>query len=110
MKWLWIGVLAALPAFSAAAQPGFDPRLGSWAIASVAKQTGPRGWGGFLEIQARQQRFNSLFFYNEIKGGLNRRLNDQIVASLAGGRYSTFDPADLDLSIGEWRLLSLIHI
>lgn len=97
-------MLLACRPWLAEAQQGYDPRLGSWLITSLVKQTNQQGWGGFLEVQTRQQHLVSLFFYNEVKGGISRRLNDQITASLAGGRYSTFDPDDLDLAIGEWRI------
>lgn len=82
-----------------------DPKLGSWTILTVQKVANAKGWGGFMELQSRQNQVLNKFFYYELKGGVHYELGRNVTATVAGGRYHTYNLNDLsDLQVGEWRI------
>ena len=64
-------------------------QLGTWNVLHVRHQPGPR-LTVFGEAQIRSLRFYDDFHYYEVKGGASWRLNDQISATMGGGRYDTY--------------------
>jgi hypothetical protein len=73
----------------------YDPRWGTWCIATVQLPAGQKGWGGFAEVQARANSVARQFFYTELKGGATYNLSRSFTLMVAGGRYSTADYRDL---------------
>ncbi len=64
---------------------------GTWLIGTVQMSGGEKKWGGFAEVQSRSNSLGREFFYSEIKGGISYDLNPNFTATLAGGRYATYD-------------------
>ncbi|NVO30627.1 DUF2490 domain-containing protein [Hymenobacter sp. P5342] len=90
--------LAALAPSVARAQTAPRPpdrQWGSWAIGTAVLPGGPKGWGGYFELQARSNALLREFFYNEIKGGVSYNVTDNFTVLLGIGRYSTADYRDL---------------
>ncbi|WP_303311307.1 DUF2490 domain-containing protein [Hymenobacter sp. BT730] len=70
---------------------------GTWFIGTVQLPGTPeKKWGGFAEVQARTNGLFSQYFYNELKGGLSYDLDKNFTVMVAGGRYATYTPKDLD--------------
>ncbi|QJX46595.1 DUF2490 domain-containing protein [Hymenobacter taeanensis] len=74
----------------------YDPRWGSWFIATVQLPPGQKGWGAFAEVQGRANAVARQFFYYELKSGVTYNLSKSFTLMVAGGRYSTSDYRDLD--------------
>ncbi|MBT2557015.1 DUF2490 domain-containing protein [Hymenobacter sp. ISL-91] len=70
-------------------------KWGSWTIGTVVLPGGPKGWGGYFELQGRSNSVAREFFYNEIKGGISYDVTDNFTVLLGTGRYSTADYRDL---------------
>ncbi|TGE18941.1 DUF2490 domain-containing protein [Hymenobacter elongatus] len=69
---------------------------GSWLIGTVLlPSTAERKWGGYAEVQARNNGVARQYFYNELKAGLSYDLDKNFTLMLAGGRYATSDYRDL---------------
>ena len=68
---------------------------GSWTINTLVLPGGPKGWGGYFELQGRSNSIARGFFYNEIKGGVSYDVTDNFTVLLGAGRYSTADYRDL---------------
>lgn len=67
-----------------------DKTWGSWGIANVQYEFAPR-WFGYFELQTRSQAMANHFFYYEIKGGINYRINKNFIAFVGFGNYGTYD-------------------
>jgi len=67
-----------------------DRVWGSWTIANVQYEFAPR-WFAYMELQSRSQAMANHFFYYEIKGGLNYRINKDFIAFVGFGNYGTYD-------------------
>jgi len=67
-----------------------DKTWGSWAIANVQYEFAPR-WFTYFELQTRSQAMANHFFYYEIKGGINYRINKNFIAFVGFGNYGTYD-------------------
>ncbi len=72
-----------------------DPQWGSWLIATAVLPGGPRGWGGYAEVQTRANGVMRQFFYTELKAGVSYGVAKNFNLMIAGGRYSTADYRDL---------------
>lgn len=92
-----IKLLLLLIIFSAKAysQSG---KTGTWGIATIVLPANTEHrWGGYAEVQARTDEvlFNK-FFYDEFKTGISYALNNNYVALMGIGRYTTYDYTDTD--------------
>ncbi|MGA0555373.1 DUF2490 domain-containing protein [Larkinella sp. VNQ87] len=74
---------------------GQQQRLGTWFIGTVQLPAREKGWGGFLEGQARANAFFDQGNYYEIKGGVSYDLGPAFSAMIATGRYHTYNFRDL---------------
>ncbi|SDY21534.1 DUF2490 domain-containing protein [Hymenobacter psychrophilus] len=72
-----------------------DRQWGSWTINTLVLPGGPKGWGGYFELQGRANAIARQFFYNEIKGGVSYDITNNFTVLLGTGRYSTADYRDL---------------
>ncbi|WP_019948199.1 DUF2490 domain-containing protein [Hymenobacter aerophilus] len=72
-----------------------DRRWGSWLVGTVVLPAGPRGWGGYAEVQTRSDAMLRRFFYSELKAGVSYEVAKNFSALLGGGRYATSDYRDL---------------
>jgi hypothetical protein len=69
---------------------------GSWLVGTVQLPGSPtHRWGGFAEVQVRNNAVLKNYFYHELKGGASFDIDPNFTASLAGGRYVTSDYRDL---------------
>lgn len=78
----------ALTGLEAGAQK--DKTWGSWSIVNVQYEFTPR-WFGYFELQSRSQAMFNHFFYYEVKGGINYRINKNFIAFVGFGNYGTYD-------------------
>lgn len=67
-----------------------DKTWGTWAITNVQYEFARR-WFGYFELQTRSQAMANHFFYYEIKGGINYRINKNFIAFVGFGNYGTYD-------------------
>lgn len=92
MNKLMFAILLSLSIFGtmskASAQK--DKTWGSWAIANVQYEFAPR-WFTYFELQTRSQAMANRFFYYEIKGGINYRINKNFIAFVGFGNYGTYN-------------------
>lgn len=72
-----------------------DRQWGSWTVNTLVLPGGPKGWGGYFELQGRSNAIARQFFYNEIKGGVSYDVTGNFTVLLGTGRYSTADYRDL---------------
>ncbi|MFD2786239.1 DUF2490 domain-containing protein [Hymenobacter rubripertinctus] len=72
-----------------------DPQWGSWLITTAVLPGGPRGWGGYAEVQTRTNGVLRQFFYTELKAGVSYGVAKNFNLLLGGGRYSTANYRDL---------------
>jgi hypothetical protein len=74
---------------------------GTWGIATIVLPgSTEHRWGGYAEFQLRTDKpvFRD-FFYDEVKAGISYTLDNNYVALLGAGRYSTYDYQDLDKGV-----------
>jgi hypothetical protein len=91
------GLLALLGAGAPAAHAQTPGSWGTWFIGTVQLPGTPeKKWGGFAEVQARTNGMFSQYFYNELKGGLSYDLDKNFTVMVAGGRYATYTPKNLE--------------
>lgn len=70
---------------------------GSWFIGTVQLPGAPgKKWGGFGEVQVRTNGLFSQYFYHELKGGLSYDLDKNFTVMVAGGRYATYKPREVN--------------
>lgn len=79
-------IILSISANKSAAQ-NFD--LGSWNIFNV-KYNLDNKWSVFGETQLRSLKFYNNFHYYEYKGGVNYKINNNVVLSLGTGSYQTY--------------------
>jgi hypothetical protein len=65
------------------------PGLGSWNILNIRKNIN-KNYSLWIETQFRSLEFYDKFHYNEIKGGVTYRINENLNFSLNGGKYRTY--------------------
>lgn len=63
--------------------------LGSWNVFNL-KYNISNKWSAFGETQLRSLKFYNHFHYYEYKGGVNYKINNQLLLSLGAGSYQTF--------------------
>lgn len=81
---------AGLTAGSLDANAQKDKTWGSWGITNVQYEFTPR-WFAYMELQTRSQAMFNHFFYYEIKGGINYRINKNFIAFVGFGNYGTYN-------------------
>ena len=65
------------------------PGLGSWNVLNIRKNIN-KNYSVWFEAQARSLETYRKFHYDELKGGVTYRLNDNLNFSLNGGKYHTY--------------------
>ncbi|MXV14060.1 DUF2490 domain-containing protein [Hufsiella ginkgonis] len=73
-------------------------KTGTWGILTfVLPSNKDQRWGGYAESQARTDEllFNRIF-YHEFKTGISYAIDNNYVALIGTGRYTTYDYTDLD--------------
>ncbi|NVO86379.1 DUF2490 domain-containing protein [Hymenobacter terrestris] len=90
-----LGTLTGTAARAQTAPRPPDRQWGSWTVNTLVLPGGPKGWGGYFELQGRANGIARQFFYNEIKGGVSYDVTDNFTVLLGIGRYSTADYRDL---------------
>ncbi len=68
---------------------GQNKDLGSWNILNI-KYNITDNWSLFGETQLRSLKFYKDFHYYEFKGGVNYKMDKQVVFTLAAGSYQTY--------------------
>ena len=63
--------------------------LGTWNILNVKYKLNEK-WSFFGEAQLRPLRFYDHFHYYEYKGGINYKIHNNVILTLAGGSYQTY--------------------
>lgn len=92
------GILILAAAGRTQAQTVLNPvqPWGSWLVGTVQLPGSPTNrWGGFAEVQIRNNAVLHDYFYNEIKAGGSFDIDPNFTATVAGGRYTTSDYQDL---------------
>ena len=73
-------------------------KMGTWGVATVVLPSNvDHRWGGYFESQARTDElaFNNIFYY-ELKTGVSYAIDQNYVALIGTGKYTTYDYLDLD--------------
>ncbi|MCD0488808.1 DUF2490 domain-containing protein [Pedobacter sp. MC2016-14] len=73
-------------------------KTGTWGLFTVVLPSNTdHRWGGYFESQARtDELFFGKLFYHEFKGGLSYAIDNNYVALIGTGRYTTYDYLDFD--------------
>lgn len=66
-----------------------SPGIGTWNIVNL-KYKLPGKWSAFGEAQLRSLQFYQQFHYYEYKAGVNYKVNEKLILSLAAGSYQTY--------------------
>ena len=87
MTILYITAIALLLSINAASAQNLD--LGSWNILNL-KYSHNEKWSVFGETQLRSLKFYSNFHYYEYKGGINYKVQKNVMLTLGAGSYQTY--------------------
>ncbi len=73
-------------------------KTGTWGITTIVLPSNTdHRWGGYFESQARTDEvLFGKFFYYELKTGISYAIDNNYVALIGTGRYTTYDYQDLD--------------
>jgi hypothetical protein len=75
--------------FSASAQ---NSKTGTWGIfTALMPGDSVHRWGGYSELQVRENGVFNQFNYYELKAGISYDLDKYFTALIGGGRYTTYD-------------------
>ena len=71
---------------------------GTWGLVTIVLPSNTdHRWGGYMEMQARtDEMFFGKLFYHELKGGVSYAIDNNYVALIGTGRYTTYDYLDFD--------------
>ncbi|MBE9664882.1 DUF2490 domain-containing protein [Mucilaginibacter boryungensis] len=91
-KSFYVFFIFLIAGISASAQS----KVGTWGIfTAIMPGDSAHRWGGYSELQLRENSTFNQFNYYEIKAGISYDLDKAFTALIGGGRYTTYDYQNL---------------
>jgi hypothetical protein len=92
-KFFYTLLLFIIICFTASAQ---NNKVGAWGIfTALMPGDSAHRWGGYSELQLRENGAFNQFNYYELKAGISYDLDKYFTALIGGGRYATYDYTNL---------------